>query len=319
MIPWMLGRLELSPYAVFSQRELIERFPEEFEQARRERLILRVAGPPTEDSTGSYAHPSGKTYVVVPVAGGYEAFDDEDPEVDPINVETIDLVQWTLDLEVFAERVQQANDLSGQPEALDSRLWFLGATENDDLRVAYLLGLFDGGPSTTTLLESLPVRLGLRYHRIIVVCPSYEPALMQQRSLDALRINVSRLSDEDVFVVSGVSSPTLETDELDIHVRTRLIAGSQEQAREIEAFRHSDDYRDALLRGRAYALAPLQAEVVSSLHQAFRMGSRGLSWRAISARLSGNASRMSGIFKNSDPRSDLVVYEKRGRVYRLNI
>lgn len=66
-------------------------------------------------------------------------------------------------------------------------------------------------------------------------------------------------------------------------------------------------------------LSPLQAEVVGILHQVSKTATSGLSWQAISARLTGNAARMSDIFKRSDPRSDLVLYQQRGRVYRLNI
>ena len=72
MIPWLLAQLELSPYAVVSQRELAERFPKEFQKARWEGLVRRVAGPPGPGEVGSYPHPSGNTYVVVPLPeGGY--------------------------------------------------------------------------------------------------------------------------------------------------------------------------------------------------------------------------------------------------------
>jgi hypothetical protein len=59
--------------------------------------------------------------------------------------------------------------------------------------------------------------------------------------------------------------------------------------------------------------------VVSILHQATRTGTPGLGWQAISLRLSGNASSMRDIFKRSDPRSDLVDYQRQGRLYRLNL
>lgn len=99
----------------------------------------------------------------------------------------------------------------------------------------------------------------------------------------------------------------------------RLIAGTGEASDQDVGFRHSDDYRTVWWRGKEFHLAPLQAEVARILHQVFRTGTPGLTWEAISPRLSGNASRMSDIFKRSDPRSQLVIYEQRGRVYRLDL
>jgi hypothetical protein len=99
----------------------------------------------------------------------------------------------------------------------------------------------------------------------------------------------------------------------------RLIAGSGEARDQDEGFLHGDDYRTVRWRGQEFHLAPLQAEVASMLHQAFRTGTPGLTWEAISRRLSGNASRMSDIFKKSDPRSQLVIYGPHGRAYRLDL
>lgn len=84
-------------------------------------------------------------------------------------------------------------------------------------------------------------------------------------------------------------------------------------------FEHSQDYREIHWRDREYHLAPLQAEVIGILHQVSRTATSGLSWQAISARITGNASRMSDVFKKSDYRAELIVYQKQGRVYHLNI
>ncbi|MDA1129210.1 MAG: hypothetical protein O2913_11010 [Chloroflexi bacterium] len=84
-------------------------------------------------------------------------------------------------------------------------------------------------------------------------------------------------------------------------------------------FDHSEDYREIHWRDRDYPLGPLQAEVVAILHQAFRTSTRGLSWQAISSRITVGPSRMSDIFKKSDYRSELIVFQKQGKIYRLNI
>jgi hypothetical protein len=140
MIPWLLARLDLNPHAVFSEKELTERFAEEFREARWECLVRRVAGPPGPGSVGGYPHPLGNTYVMVPLPeGGYEAFDDEDVEADPVKLTAADLVRWTLDLTVLCKKFQEVSGLTGSPECVDSRLWFLGEKESDGKRVAYFL------------------------------------------------------------------------------------------------------------------------------------------------------------------------------------
>ena len=86
----------------------------------------------------------------------------------------------------------------------------------------------------------------------------------------------------------------------------------------LDGFHHSEDYRDIRLQSQEYRLSPQQAEIVSILHQVSRTGTRGLSWQAISNRLTGRAGRMSDIFKSSDPRKELIVYDRQGMIYRLN-
>ena len=299
MIRWMLGRLEQSPHAVFSERELKVRFPKEFEGAKSERLIRRVTGPPSIGSTGAYAHQSGVTYVVVPVEGGYEAFDPEDPEADPVVVDTSDLVQWSLDLEAFARKIQQANGLTGTPEALDHRLWFLGESDDRGKRLAYFLAFLREDDTAVSQLSTLAGIMPRTYSRRVVLCPSVELAPTTQRQLEDSDLELMTLEFQapDSFVLANIDGPATADPKLE----------------------HSDDYRTVRWQGHTYSLSPLQAEVVSILHQVFRTGAHGLSWEAIGQRLSRDAGHMSDIFKRSDPRKALIIFEKRGRVYRLNL
>jgi len=103
------------------------------------------------------------------------------------------------------------------------------------------------------------------------------------------------------------------------HPGSFALAELPDQETEDPDFQSWDSYRTVRWREQVLTLAPLQAEVVGMLHQADRTGSPGLSWEAISQRLSGNATRMSNIFKRSAPRSQLVLYQQSGRTYRLNI
>ena len=235
--------------------------------------------------------------------GGYDAFDDEDLEVDPIRLTGVDLVQWTLDLEAFAAVVQEANGLSGKPEELESRLWFLGSKERDGTPAAYLLGLLDGSAATLTLLESLPVRLGYKYQSLVVACPSHTPQLEETRRLNASGISLTRFDSEQPFAFSS----------------SAISIPPSRQGLNRSEFVHSEDYRWVKWRGQEFNLGPMQAEVVRVLHRAYRSNRSGLTWDAIQPQLSGNANRMSEIFRKADLRTQLVLRETPGSIYRLNL
>ena len=144
MIPWMLARLEHNSHTAFTQRELTEAFPEEFQQARQQRLVRRVGVPPSPGALGTYRHPSGRTWLVTSTTDGYEAFDGEDPEADPVSVSVDDLVLWSIDLDIFAIKLQQANGLRGKPDQLNQWLYFLGESNEVGDKTAYVLALFSG-------------------------------------------------------------------------------------------------------------------------------------------------------------------------------
>ena len=277
----MLGRLEQNPHSVFTERELTGGFPQEFEEVKRERLIRRVTSPPVIGSTGAYPHPSGRTYVVVPVEGGYEAFDDEDPEVDPVMVDIVDLVKWTVDLGVLAQGIQRSSGLSGKPETLDARLWYLGEKEKGGARAAYVLALLDCGTTAMALLEGLPVRLGAVDHRITVTCPSYQPGLDERRRLDTAGITLVGFD--------ATNSPV-------ISIPDELAAISEVRSNG-EEFRYSQDYRWVRHRNREFTLTERQAEAVGILHQAWRGGTPELAWDVIKRRMVDPGERIRDIFK----------------------
>jgi hypothetical protein len=193
----MLRELEHLPTALFSERELKDRFPEEFERGRRERLIQRVAVPP---GTTSCTTADGRRHTVIPEGAGFLALDEDGPEAEPVHLTIADLARWRLDLGVLAQRFQGANGLSGKEGALDSRLYFLGDTRRDGLSVAFALGLLCERKSALIHLRALPNSLSHRYDRFVVMSPSFSLTPAEQRELELL----------DVFVVPlGVDDPLL--------------------------------------------------------------------------------------------------------------
>lgn len=56
MIRWMLEQMERSPHAVFYEKDLRERFPEEFQSARAARLLRSVPARLNGGSSSSRPH-----------------------------------------------------------------------------------------------------------------------------------------------------------------------------------------------------------------------------------------------------------------------
>ena len=195
MIAWMLARLEHDPHAVFYEKELVEQFPDEFEKARAERLLRRVP----QGSTYSYGLPRPR--VLVDCADGtFEAWDDEDPEADPVVLTAAELRRWQLSLKGLALKLRQANGLMGEPGSLGDRLFFIGETLRDGLHIAFVLCLFHVQDSALRDLKMLPGALPRRFDRFVAVCPSFRPAPAEQQ-LELFGIFVVSLDGVDPFIL----------------------------------------------------------------------------------------------------------------------
>jgi hypothetical protein len=295
----MLARMEKTPTAVFYEKELVEGFPADFEWAKRKRLLRRV---PTQVDGGSYSFGQGRTLTVVSDDGQTEAFDDEDPEAEPVHLSLADLAQWRLDLETLARSFQEANGLDGKPDSLDDRLFFLGEAERNDCKAAYVLGLLHEPRVAQALLAALPGLLPAGYGRTVVVCPSFEPTPTHRRQLQSLGVSIVAMDSENPFALNE-----------------RAALEHQAMAGPTVDFQHSHDYRWVKLRGCEFTLTPPQAEIVRILHGAYERGFPDVSWKTICTQVCQSTPRhMSDAFRTvADWRE--VILSRRKDTYRLNI
>lgn len=299
MIRWMLARMEKSPSAVFYEKELAGRFPADFEWAKKERLLRRVQ---TQVDGGSYSFGQGRTLTVVSDDGQIEAFDDEDPEAEPVQLTLADLAQWRLDLEALAQSFQEANALHGKPESLDGRLFFLGEAKRNDCKAAYVLGLLHEPRVAQALLAALPGLLPAGYGRTVVVCPSFEPTPTHRRQLQSLGVSIVPMDSDNPFALNE-----------------RAALEQEATVGPTVDFQHSHDYRWVKLRGREFTLTPPQAEIVGILHEAYDRGYPDVSWKTICTQVRQSSPRhMSDAFRTVADWRELIV-SRRKDTYRLNI
>jgi len=299
VIRWMLAFMEKSPSAVFYEKELAGRFPADFEWAKRERLLCRVQ---TKIDGGSYSFGQTRTLTVVSNENQIEAFDDEDPEAEPILLTLADLARWRLDLEALARSFQQANGLHGKPESLDDRLFFLGEAERDDHKAAYVLGLLHEPRVAHALLAALPGLLPAGYDRTVVVCPSFEPTPSHRRQLQSLGVSTVPLDSENPFALNK-----------------RVPLEQEATVEPTVDFQHSHDYRWVKLRGHEFTLTLPQARIVRILHEAYLRGVPDVAWTTICTQLQeGSPRHMSDAFRTVAGWRHLIVWRRKG-TYRLNI
>ena len=296
MIRWMLRRMEKSPAAVFYEKELVDQFADQFERAKQERLLCRVS---TEPTGGSYGLGFDRPLTVVRDGDRLEAIDDEDPEFDPVELKPTDLVRWRLDLEALARCMQKVNGLSGGPESLDDRLFFLGEADHDGLRVGFILGLISDAAAAWPLLAMLPGLLPSGYGRVVVISPGLDLAPTDRRRLEPLGVVVVPLDNSDPLLL-----------------RDAMVAGQRDQD---PGFDHSDDFRSVKAIGREFSLTPRQAEVVKILYRAHRNRASEVGWPDIRGQLDSYPERMRDIFKRSDAWGTLVVPGRTKGSYRLDL
>lgn len=294
MIRWILERLERDPYAVFYERELRELFPKEFEDESRSGLLRRV--PLGKSMSLGFSRPR---ILVESDDGSYDAYDDENPDEDPVRVTGEDILRWSLDLHALAERFQAVNALDGRGAGpLDDHLYLLGESAYDG-RDAVIFGLLRCGDALDRL-RSLPSRLPSYYDRAVVVCPTFAPPPASQRELETLSIAVVPLG---------------RTDPLRLELEMTASATKADCRCGLE---HGKDFRWIRASNEEFSLTRRQAKVVSLLHEAFLAGRPDRTWGQIATELPTTPENMAQVFKG-EPRWGLLVTRSRRDLYRLNV
>jgi hypothetical protein len=300
MIHFLLARLEANPSAVFYEQELLVRFPEQLSKAVSSRLLTR------ESPTDSYSYQLSRPLLVVPGGKGeFEAWDEDDPEAEPIVLSAADLTMWRPNLDALVERLREENGLEGAAEHLNDRLLFLGEIAFAGSWLGAVLALVNESCALPVLRE-LPTLLPPgRYPRLAVVCPNFEPVPSVRRELESLGMLLVRLSED-----------SLEIELPDIAGRFGTVSSPSRQ------FVHSGDYASVNFSGRHFQFTPRQAAVVKRLHKARRAGTPDVPWpelRAIVEDVDGSRPEKIGdVFKGVDGWRSLITFERTG-FWRLNI
>lgn len=148
----------------------------------------------------TYRAEPGKTLSVVEWDGQLWGLDGEDPEAEPVPISPEDLARYRLSLDAVGERLQQANELQGEPCRLTERLYYLGWREHEGVRIGVVLALLLREEEAVRSTLSLPSHVSAAHGRCLLVCPSF--TFRDQgnaRRLEDAGIALSWLNEDDVW------------------------------------------------------------------------------------------------------------------------
>lgn len=292
MILWILSRMEHNPNATFSKYELKDRFPQEFQTAIQEGLLHRIASNPS-----NYRY-EGKTYYILRDQWGLEAINEDEPDDDPIPLTEEDLFMYRLDLNALALKIQEKNQLSEKPSAINHRLYFLGESASEDFPIPYILVLFNGSPDFRSTITEILLRMPRKYSKFVAVFPSYKPTLEEERHFEDLNIFTTNLGSH--YALPSVDTIIQKNPQLSVFKLTPA---------------------SVTWRTQTYSLTKSQYLVIDCLFRKYQSGTRHTSWNEICNYLESHdlhPSRLLDVFKRSPLWKTLIVSERRG-VYYLDI
>lgn len=268
--------------------------------------LLRVASPASVmDCSDCERECLAAPVVVVPRPNGIQQAYLECPEHVRVEKPIECLSRWQVDVDGLAARL--AGGLGGTAEELmPGRLWMVGRPEIGGVRTEAFFARGLGWPDGERVLREAKSRK--RSQSAVVLVPAL--ARVDSASSDSLEI----LSLDDVLLLDG------DVLSMDVSAISGAVSCRKPNVPlDDEAFRASDDYRCVWRNGEELKpLSPMQAEVIRILDESRRAGSPIMTTGAILAKMQSPPTRLSDIFRGSDPRR--VLLKRVGKdTYQLDI
>lgn len=110
----------------------------------------------------------------------------------PLAVDEADFARFTIDPSRLADALARTFEAAGPTSALSDRCWYLGAADNDNRRVALVLGLFDDRDAMREL-RALPGALPVSVDGVVCLTPTFEPSPDETLALSAIHVRVARV------------------------------------------------------------------------------------------------------------------------------
>lgn len=199
MIESLLARVEKNPYSTFNRREILQLDSQTMEALSHMGILRRL---PIEPEGAEISWCDGRTLTVMTTEEGMEAFDERDPNFEPIAVDMADLACWQFDLLAVAKAVQVSNGLVGEPALIHERIVFAGTRLHAE-HEAILIGFFSSPAMASNLVRTLPSSLPKRNTAFVVACPTITVAPIEERALASAKISLARLASDGSWTIAA--------------------------------------------------------------------------------------------------------------------
>jgi len=188
LLQYIFQGLEKSPKRTFRASELKRISSADFDRLLKEKLLKYYRYEPKGDlypcASGCSSCDSGFMRTVAKIGKKWEAVcQDGEADAETIPLAENDITKYAFDINSFAEIIRNDNNLSGNYEELDDRLYFVGAKEIDKQPVAFVLALLSNPKNAEPLLLTLPYKLS-RYQAMVILSPFFN--LVSQGTLKTL-------------------------------------------------------------------------------------------------------------------------------------
>lgn len=286
MILQLLRATEQDPAVVFTESELRKLDPLEFERLRVRGLLTRL------DLVGDLvARVVGDRLVVLIEGqdGTWEALDTEDPDEAPVALPPDDVYLWRLDLLKVCQVIAHRSGISGEPEKLFDRAYYIGSPSAG---VAAVLMFLDRRAAFEHLVAAIPSRLGQAVLRICLVTPSFVPS----KTFASLHPDITwnRLEDDSL----ALEFPSTSAGEQQVMIGAGI--------------RATPDFARIWIAGKEYKASVNQRAVLAYLHE----NQREFGQDTVLEHLGIASARIHDVFRSGDGRllrDSLLLHLGQGR------
>lgn len=268
----LLARLEQNPETTFESWEV--------RQDSLDTDLLKPVQPPPET-----IFLDGRRFTIE--AGdddGWVAFDEDDPELPERWLETVPET-YQIAVDRLAWRIAAHNAVSVHISRLDRRTISLGEVPPD---LGVCLGLFSSEESALAALRAVPSRLPSRLNGCIVICPTLRISPAVERELEALRVTVGNICDDELNL-----SPRMDV------LAARLSPVSKVMGNDPgTGLRWGIGFLSVAWRSEQFDFTPPQGAVVELLFDAWKNRTPFLHQSAVLERIGSGASELRDLFRN---------------------
>ncbi len=233
LLQHILETVEVLPDCLFRERGLKQISTDAFNLLCKEKLLeFHQYNPDGSNIPCPDQAICGETCdrIVRKIKGRFEAVC-PDSSSSPIALSQEDINKYSFDIKAFIEVIRNDNNLAGNYEGLDDRLYFIGTKEINRRIVGLVIALFNNKKTAGSLLLNIPQILP-DYHAIIVLSPYFNGILQPiLKTLSNKRVYFNNFntvfSDKGLTLNSNLFSIIPSKKEKQVLATSRIAKGEQ--------------------------------------------------------------------------------------------